>query len=140
MTPSPKWYMPVAIAGLAWNILGCVAYLSDVTITPEALARMTAAQQAMYASRPAWAVGATALAVWGGALGCIGLILRQRWSHALLLVSLAGVVVQDIALFGVSSAAADAGAAAFVLQGIVLVVALGLVQMSSTAVKRGWVA
>ena len=140
MEAKPKWYMPVAIVALIWNLLGCVAYLSDVMLTPDDVAKMTAAQQALYAARPAWSVGATALAVWCGALGCVGLIMRKRWCGMLFLISLAGVVVQDVSLFGMTDAASQAGPAAFFLQGLVLVVAIGLVMLSRNAVKRGWIA
>ena len=64
MRAAPKWFTPVAVIALLWNVLGCIAYLSDVTLSPEDVAKMSAAQQALYAARPAWAVGATALAAW----------------------------------------------------------------------------
>jgi hypothetical protein len=140
MTPAPKWYMPVAVVALLWNVLGCLAYLMDVTLTPEDIAKLSEAQQALYAARPAWSVGATALAVWGGALGSLGLILKKRWSTILLVISLIGVIGQDIALFGMAGAAAQAGAMAVVLQSLVLLVAIGLVMMSRTARQRGWIA
>ena len=138
MDAAPKWFRPVAIAALLWNLLGCLAYLSDVMLTPEDVAKMSAAQQALYASRPAWAVSATALAVWGGALGCLGLILRKRWANLLLLVSLAGVVVQDIALFALAGGASAGGPAAFALQGLVLVIAIALVVLGRKADRQGW--
>lgn len=138
MQPTPKWYMPVTIAALLWNALGCFAYLSDVTLKPEDIAKMTAAQQQMYAARPAWAVAATAIGVWFGAAGCLGLILRKRWATGLLLGSLLGVIVQDLALFLLSGAAAAAGPAAYVLQGCVLVVSILLVWLARTAAARGW--
>ncbi len=140
MTTPPKWFTPVAVFALLWNLLGCVAYLSDVMLTPEDVAKMTAAQQAMYAARPAWAVGATALAVWGGAAGCLGLILKKRWANPLLAISLAGCIVQDIALFVLSPAAGQAGATVMILQGLVLVIAIALVMFGRNAVKQGWVA
>jgi len=62
MTSPPKWYLPVTIFALLWNLLGCIAYLSDVMLTPEDVARMSVAQQSLYASRSAWAVAATAIA------------------------------------------------------------------------------
>jgi hypothetical protein len=138
METVPKWFKPVGIAALLWNLLGCFAYLSDVTLTPEDVAKMTAAQQALYASRPAWAISATAFAVWGGAAGCVGLLLRKRWSRPLFLVSLAGVIVQEVALFGLSTAAAQAGPAAFALQGLVLVIAVALVMLGRKADAQGW--
>lgn len=140
MNPAPKWYLPVAILALLWNLLGCAAYLGDVMLTPDDIAKMSPAQQALYAARPAWAVAATAIAVWGGAAGCLGLVLRKRWALPLLLLSLAGVIVQDVALFVLSSAAAQAGTVAYVLQGLVLAIAIGLVLLARKAIARGWIA
>ena len=140
MSALPRWYLPVTIVALVWNLLGCAAYLSDVTVTPDDVARMSAQQQALYAARPAWAVAATAIAVWGGAAGCLGLILRKRWAVPLLIASLAGVIVQDLALFLLTNAAAQAGAVAMLLQGIVLLVAIGLVLLARKAAARGWLA
>lgn len=140
MEQAPKWYLPTAIAALAWNLLGCAAYLKDVMLTPEDVARMTAAQQALYAARPAWSVAATAIAVWGGAAGCVGLIMHKQWATPLFLASLVALVVQDVSLFVLSHAAAATGAMAYVLQGLVLLVAIGLVLLTRKATMRGWIA
>lgn len=108
-------------------------------ITPEAFAQMPPAQQALYASRPSWAVAATAIAVWFGAAGSLGLVLRKRWAKELLLASLLGVIVQDLALFKMSGAIREMGPAAIALQGFVLVVASLLVALSRTAIACGWI-
>ena len=139
MTTLPKWYRPVAVTAFIWNLLGCAAYLADVMLTPEDIAAMPPETQALYASRAAWAVSATAIAVWGGALGSLGLILRKRWATPVLMASLAGVVVQDVGLFLVADAAALAGPTAMVLQGLVLAVAVGLVLLGRKAAERGWI-
>ena len=136
MTPTPKWYMPVTILALVWNLIGCAAYLSDVMLTPEAVAQMPADQQALYAARPAWAVAAYAIAVWGGALGSLGLVLKKRWASALLMASVAGLIVQDAALFGLSPVSISP--LVYVLQGMVLVIGLALVRLAGTASARGW--
>lgn len=138
MTPTPKWYMPVAILALLWNLIGCAAYLSDVMMTPEAVAQLPADQQALYAARPAWAVAAYAIAVWGGALGSLGLVLKKRWASPLLMASVAGLVVQDLALFVLSPAAGAVSPVAYVLQGMVFVIALALVRLAGTGSARGW--
>jgi len=140
MQQAPKWFLPVAIVALLWNLLGCVAYLADVMITPEALAKMTAAQQAMYHARPAWSVGATAIAVWGGAAGCVGLIMRKRWATPLLIASLAALVVQDVSLYMLTSANAGPDMAAAALQGCVLLIGVGLVLLARKATAQGWIA
>jgi hypothetical protein len=138
MNVTPKWFLPVAIVALLWNLLGCVAYLSDVTLKPEDIAKMSAAQQALYAARPVWAVAATAIAVWGGAAGCIGLIMRRRWATPLLVASLAGVIAQDVGLFLLSGVGGQAGAVVFALQGLVLLIAIALVALARKASAREW--
>lgn len=137
MTARPKWYLPVSTLALLWNLMGCAAYLSDAMLSPADIAAMDATQQALYNSRPAWAVAATAIAVWGGAAGCIGLILRKRWSALLLELSLAGVIVQDIGLFILSGV--NPGTFVMAMQGVVLLVAIGLVVLSRRAIARGWI-
>ena len=136
MSARPKWYLPVSILALFWNLMGCAAYLSDVMLSTEDIAAMDATQQALYNSRPAWAVAATAVAVWGGAAGCIGLILRKRWSARLLEISLAGVIVQDIGLFILSGV--NPGTFVIVMQGLVLLIAIGLVVLSRKAIANHW--
>ncbi len=136
MTTHPTWYTPVAWVALIWNLLGCAAYLADVMLTPEDVARMTPDQQMLYASRTSWAVAATAIAVWFGAAGSLGLILRQRWALPLLVASLFGLLVQDFGLFFLTNVSADV--AVFVIQGLVLLIAIGLVQLARTAIARGW--
>ncbi|NJD30629.1 MAG: hypothetical protein FIB04_01930 [Gammaproteobacteria bacterium] len=140
MTATPKWYLPVTILALAWNLIGCFAYLKDVMLTPEDVARMDAATRALYEARPAWSVAATAIAVWAGAAGSLGLILRRRWAMPLLLASLAGVIVQDVSLFLLGAATAQIPSAAFILQGLVLLIAIGLVLLARRASASGWLA
>jgi hypothetical protein len=139
MNKAPGWYLPTAIVALLWNLMGCVAYLSDVRLTPEDIAKMSQEQQALYQSRPTWAIAATAIAVWGGAAGCLGLILRKRWAQPLLIASLLGVIVQDYGLFVLSGQAAEASPAVIILQGLVLLVAVALVMMARKAIARGWI-
>ena len=138
MNSMPKWFRPAAAAGLVWNLIGCAAYLADVRLSPEDIAGLREAQQAVYAARPPWAVAATATAVWVGALGCLGLFFRQRWAYAALWVSLLGVIAQDLAIFVISSAGAAAGAGAVMLQAVVLLVSIGLVVLARHGREQGW--
>jgi len=109
-------------------------------LAPEAIAKLTVAQQARHASRPLWPIAATAVAVWLGAAGCGDLIMRRRRAIPALSAFLAGVAFQDVWLFGLSGAAAQAGAVAFALQGLVLLIASGLVMLGRRALTRGWIA
>jgi len=140
MSNAPKWLSPVAVVGLLWNLLGCYAWYTDLTLTPDALAAMSPQLQQLHAAMPVWVPTATGVAVLGGAVGCLGLLLRKRWATRLLWLSLAGVVVQDIGLFVIAGGMSLAGTVPMVLQAIVLVVSILLVLVARRAERAGWLA
>lgn len=135
---TPTWFKVVAVVALLWNLLGCFAFVSDLRLTPEDLATLPEAQQALYAARPGWALAATAVAVFGGALGAIGLLLRRKWAFPLFVLSLLGIIVQDFGLFVLADGATLAGPVAVVMQAVVLAVGIGLVVLSRKGIARGW--
>jgi hypothetical protein len=55
--PAPKWFVPVSVVALLWNLLGCFAYLRNVTMSPAAIAALPADEQTMFRDFPVWAVG-----------------------------------------------------------------------------------
>lgn len=63
MNSPPKWFKVIAVVALVWNLLGCFAFVSDLRLSPEDVAHLSRAQQALYNARPGWAVAGTALAV-----------------------------------------------------------------------------
>ena len=138
MDKLPKLFVVTAVVALLWNLLGCFAFVSDLRLSPEDLARLPEAQQALYNARPGWAVASTGLAVIGGVLGCIGLLMRKKWALPVFVASLVGILVQDFGLFVFAGGATIAGSAAVVLQGVVLLVGIGLVLLSRRGIARGW--
>ena len=135
---TPTWLKVVAGVALLWNLIGCLAFFSDLSLSPEDLAKLPDAHQALYAARPGWAVAATAVAVFGGVLGSIGLLLGKRWALPVFGLSLLGILVQDFGLFILADGASLAGTVAFAMQGVVLVVGVGLVLLSRKGISRGW--
>jgi hypothetical protein len=140
MNPLPKWLKVVAIVALLWNLLGCLAFASELRLSPKDVAMLPAAQQTLYAARATWAVAATAAAVLGGVFGCIGLLLRKKWAFAAFAISLIGILVQDFGLFVLVDGAALAGSVGVVMQSIVLAIGFGLVLLSHKGIARGWLA
>lgn len=138
MNNAPRWFTVVAVLALLWNLLGCFAIASDLRLTAQDIAALPEAQQALYKARPGWSVVASVVAVFGGALGSLGLLLRRKWAYPLLIASLIGVVLQDVALFGMTQAASVGGAPVVILQGLVLLIAIGLVVLARKAIVRGW--
>lgn len=138
MNNPPKWFTIVAVIALLWNLLGCVAFFADLHLSPQDVAQLSAAEKTLYDARPNWALAATALAVLGGAVGCIGLLLRRKWARIPFWLSLFGLLVQDFGLFVLVDGVALAGSVAVVMQSIVLLVAIGLVVLGTRAIRRGW--
>ena len=60
---------------------------------------------------------ATGVAVIGGTLGSLGLVLRRRWATGLLVASLLGVLAQDVALATLLDDLKAAGGLAPLLEG-----------------------
>lgn len=138
MNAMPGWFKVAAVLALLWNLLGCVALIADLSMSPGDVAALPEAHQALYAARPDWAVAATAVAVLGGVLGCIGLLLRRRWAFHVLMLSLAGILLQDLAMFVLVDGARLAGPGVVAMQGVVLAIGIGLVLLSRRAMARGW--
>ncbi|MEW5836515.1 MAG: hypothetical protein AB1832_15745 [Pseudomonadota bacterium] len=140
MTKPPVWFYVVATFALLWNLAGCMAFVADLRLTADDLARLPEAQQALYRARPAWGLVATGIAVIGGTLGSLGLLLRRRWATGLLIASLLGVLAQDVGLAIMLDSLRAVGGLAQLLQGVVLIVAIGLVPLAGFASARGWTA
>ena len=91
-----SWFWIVSVISLLWNLMGVMAYIMHVTMTPEALQALPVEEQALYTNVPAWATAAFAVAVWGSTLGCILLLLRKKWATPVFVISFAAIVVQMI--------------------------------------------
>ncbi len=138
MPKPPLWFTLLAGLALLWNLAGLLAVVADLRLSAADIAALPAEQQAMYAARPLWSVVASVVAVAAGTLGCLALLLRRRWSLALLYLSLAGVLLQDIGIFLVAGAARTGNPVPLVLQSLVLVIAIGLIALARRATARSW--
>ena len=136
---APKWFGIVAIVALLWNLLGVMAYVMQVTMSPEALAALPEDQRLLQDMTPAWATGAFAVAVFGGALGSLALILKKSWAMPILMLSLMGVVVQMFHSLFMSNSFAVFGPGGMVMPVMVMAVALYLVFLATQAKNKGWI-
>lgn len=84
----------IAVAGLVWNLLGCLNYIAQSN--PETVAQMPEVYQVIIAGRPAWATAGFGIGVFGGAVGCILLLLRKPVALPVFCLSLAGIVVTGV--------------------------------------------
>jgi len=90
----------ISIVALIWNVMGCINYFMQMN--PDALAGYSEAARSLVEGRPVWATGAFAVAVFGGALGCLLLLIKMSAAYYVFIASFLGVVVTDIHTFGVT--------------------------------------
>ena len=121
-----------------WNGIGVAAFFSQIMMTPEMIAQLPEAQQAVYRDIPVWSYSAYALAVFGGLTGSILLALGKKLAFPVLVISLAGVIVQQYYNFVVIDAISIMGWGIVVMPVIVTSLALLLVLISQRGVRAGW--
>ena len=138
MKKPPIWFTLLIAIALLWNLAGLFAVIADLRLSPADISALPAQQQALYAARPIWSVIASLVAVLGGTIGCLALLVRRKWAVFILYASLLGVVTQDIGIFVIAGAAKVSGPVPFILQGIVLFVAVGLVVLARSASVKSW--
>lgn len=136
-TKLPTSFWVISAVALVWNCLGAVAYLMQVTMSAETLQAMPEADRAMYTDIPVWATAAFAIAVWGGVLGSVLLLLRKKSATTVFVVSLAGILVQMAHAFFIS-ASPITGASRMILPLLVVAIGAYLFWFSSDAGKKGW--
>ena len=136
MNKSPLWFKVVVTVALLWNLVGLLAVLADLRLSTAEIAALPEPQQAMYAARPTWSILGSVIAVVGGTLGCLGLLVRQPWALFTLYASLVGVVLQDIGILAVVYTATGPKSVPVILQGVVLLIAVALIVLAHQRVAR----
>jgi len=134
----PVWFWVVCGLALIWNLLGVMAFGAQITMNEEALAKLAEAERNLYQTTPMWVNIAFGCAVIGGALGCIGLLLRKSWSIYILIISLMGVLAQMSHVFFVSNAIEVYGPGQAIMPVMIILIAFLLVWFSNWTKNKGW--
>jgi len=124
----------ICIVTLIFNAMGDMNYF--VQMNADSLASFPEQYRPIIEGRPAWATGAFAIAVFGGSLGCVLLLLRKPAAFYVFIASLLGVMVTMVHIFSV------AGFSSFgVWMGVLmqLGVTVFLIWYSKLAENKGWI-
>jgi hypothetical protein len=142
-TVAPWHLWVVGVVSLLWNAMGA----TDYTMTQlenrgwyEIMGfdeRMTDAAIAFFDSTPWWADVAWAFGVWGGLVGSLLLLARNRWAVTAFGVSIAGVVASMIYQARTTWPESLAEMENSPMMWVVLAIALGLLFYASAMKKRG---
>ena len=131
-----QWsFWAIGAVALVWNVMGVINFF--VQMNPDVIAAYRESERAIIESRPLWATVGFAIAVFGGALGCLLLLLRKSAAYYLFIASLLGVIVTMTHTLGVGI---DFGLGEIL--GIILmplVVAVFLIWYSKQARSKGWI-
>ena len=128
-------FWAIGAIALIWNVMGVINFF--VQMNPDLLAAYRESERAIIEGRPGWATGAFAIAVFGGALGCVLLVMRKSAAYYVFIASILGVIVTMIHTLGVGI---DFGLGEIL--GIILmplVVAVFLIWYSKQAESKGWI-
>jgi hypothetical protein len=128
-------FWAIGAVALIWNVLGVINFF--VQMNPDVLVSYREVERALIEGRPAWATGAFALAVFGGALGCILLLFRKSTAYYLFIASLLGVVVTMTHTLGVGIDFGLGEILWIILMPLVL--AAFLIWYSKWAESKGWI-
>ncbi|WP_296282870.1 hypothetical protein [Pseudoxanthomonas sp.] len=131
-------YWIVAVFALVWNLIGVAMWYLQVSMTPEQLAAMPETQRQVYEGTPGWINIVFAVAVLGGVLGALGLLMKKRWAGTMFLLSLIALLVQMIGAYVVTPAWAAYGPVGLVMPVVLLLIALFLLWYANKAKARGW--
>lgn len=137
-TPPRMFYIVSAVA-LVWNLIGISAYVQQATLSPEALAQIPELQRTFFETRPAWATSAFAIAVNGGALGCVLLLLRKALAYYMFMLSLLGVAVQSLHSWVLSNGLEVFGSGGVIVALPVWIVGIYMIWYAKDAQNKGWI-
>jgi hypothetical protein len=128
----------IGAAALIWNVMGVINIL--VQMNADALTSFPETHRAIIEGRPVWATGGFAIAVFGGALGCLLLLLRKSVAYYMFIASLLGVIVTMTHTLGIASSTIDFSPFEILMMILMpLVVAAFLIWYSKQAESKGWI-
>ena len=129
----PHWsFWVICIIALTWSVMGSINFIMQ--ITPEMVADYPEAAQSLIASRPLWATIAFAVAVFGGVLAELLLLLKKLVAYYLFVASFLGALITNIHTFQVSSAV-DIWVGSLMS----ILIAIFLIWYSKLVKCKGWV-
>lgn len=135
----PVWFWIVSVLALLWNLAGAMAYIGQAYMSDEVLSAMTEAERNLYESQPAWVTAAFAIAVWGGSLASIFLLLRKKWAKPLFVISLLGLLGQLSYNYFLSDAVETFETVDMLMSVMILVIAIALIGFCNKAISNKWI-
>ena len=138
-TKPPVWFWIVAVLLVLWEAMGCYACYTQFRLGAAAMGPVDEWSLRYYAALPVWYNWVYAAATFGGLLGGLALLARERRATILFSISLVAIIV----MFGYAFAATDLIAhkgLAQVLPFPLFIAAVGAFSLwfAGFAARKGW--
>jgi len=124
----------IGVVALLWNVLGSINFF--VQMNPEMHTTYRETERLIIEGRPMWATVGFAVAVFGGALGALLLLLKKSVSYYLFSASVLGVLVTIAHTLGVGINFGIGETLGIIL--MPMMVAVFLIWYSKLAKGKGW--
>lgn len=99
-TKSTPWHLwAVGVFALLWSAMGAMDYVMTQTRNEAYMSNFTPEQLTFFYGFPAWVIATWAIAVWGGVVGAILLLLKRNYAVWVFLASLVAMVMTSIQNF-----------------------------------------
>ncbi|TDQ25636.1 hypothetical protein [Tenacibaculum caenipelagi] len=128
----------IGIAALLWNGLGVMSYLGQAYMTEEIKAALPEAERALYENIPSWVTAAFAIAVFGGLLGSVFLLMRKKVAKTAFLISLIAIIVQMSYNLFMSRVTEVYGPGGMIMPIMVIIIGAFLLLYSKRSTEKGW--
>ena len=92
----PLHIWAIGTFGGLWNAMGVVSFMLTQMRVEAVMSRFPPQQRAYFESFPLWTVAFWAISVFGGVIGCLLLLLKNRLAFHLLLASVIGAIVFNL--------------------------------------------
>jgi hypothetical protein len=131
-------FWAISAIALIWNVLGGVNFFMQ--LDADIVSAMPETHRAIIIGRPMWATAGFAVTVFGGALGCLLLLLRKSAASYVFVASLIGGIVTMIHTINIASSTIKFSVSEIVVMILMpLVVAIFLIWYSKQAASKGWI-
>lgn len=127
----------IGIIALIWNLMGVVAYLMQAYMTEDDLLALPLEEQALYIDIPAWVTAAYALAVFGGSLGCLLLLMRKKLATVVFTVSFISILIQMSYNIFMSKAVEVYGPGGAIMPVMIIIIGAFLIWYSKKMEQQG---
>ncbi len=137
-TSTPVWFWVISIVALLWYLMDMSAFFMRVFMTDDAIRAMPENQQHFFQNIPLWVNIVFACEVFGGTLGCAGLLLRKKWALPVFVISILGVLSQTSYIWFLTDHVSTRGAPAVVMPLVAILIGVGMIVLAKSANSKGW--